>query len=59
MIQKFSNSFDYIVFVDFRYEEVIKNCTLFLNLLEDFTSLGSAMRTVMTNVLTESEIYQV
>ena len=42
-----------------KYEEVIKNCTLFLNLLEDFTSLGSAMRTVMTNCLTESETYQV
>ena len=43
----------------FRYEEVIRNADRFLNLLEDFTSLGSAMRTVMTQCLTDGESYQV
>ena len=41
-----------------RYEEVIRNADRFLILLEDFTSLGSAMRTVMTKCLTDGESYQ-
>ena len=39
-------------------EDVIKKADLFLKLLHDFSSLGSAMRTVMTKCLIDPQNYQ-
>ena len=38
--------------------KVIKTADLFLKLLHDFSSLGSAMRTVMTKCLIDPQTYQ-
>ena len=39
-------------------EQIIKEADLFLKLLHDFSSLGSAMRIVMTNCLIDPETYR-
>ena len=41
----------------FRYERVIETADRFLKLLHDFSSLGAAMRTVMTKALTDDQSY--
>jgi hypothetical protein len=42
----------------FYFFKVIKTADLFLKLLHDFSSLGSAMRTVMTKCLIDPQTYQ-
>jgi len=40
-----------------KYEKVIENSDRFLKLLHDFSSLGAAMRTVLTSALVDSSSY--
>ncbi len=41
-----------------RYEQVIEDAKRFLKLLHDFSSLGAAMRTVLTSSLVDMQSYE-